>query len=398
MSNNALSPDNLLICLTKYAKILIHNHRNLVMFIFVYLPSVWRAVLVLTGWIFLSACQPDTPPTNATKAHISSDRVVLDKHDVINIKPERYQPSFRLEGVLSPIAHATLSLPSTSTLQTLHIAQGSTVKKGQTIATFSQTLPAPAPITADDDTQNKTLNHLATDQIHQIPNLQPPSSPSSVATTDVIVNDIAIIAPIFGRVENIFVKNEKIAHPQGTAIANIIDDRQLRFVSPLPSRFAEHIRIGDAVNFSTTDGRLFNGQIAKITPDTHKTHTLNVHVHIRTTEVKKAKLTVDERVSGHIEYGQMSVGTLVPASAIFDHALRPLSLKHLKQPPHKPATPIHAFLWVIGQDERLSLLSIEVVEYFPNKDQYLISGVSLDGLIVATQLPKHAQAKQVRLR
>lgn len=372
--------------------------KSLAMFTSFYSPLICFTFLTI-GLIHLTACQPSTSPKDISKARVTDNAVILDKNYVITVKPERYQPSFRLEGVLAPIAQATLHLPENATLQTLHVMQGDTVKKGDKIATFFQVLLISPPVDQNtDDLQHNHLDHLATDQIHQIPNLQSSSTQPASATTDTIINNIAIITPISGKVQKIFINNEKIFHQQGMAVATIVNDERLRFVSLLPTRFAEHIRIGDAVNFNTADGRHFSGQISKVMPDPKTPNTLDIFVHIRTEEIKRAKLTIGKHVSGYVEYGQMSVGTLVPATAIFDNDLQSMSLEHLKKPPHKPATPIHAFLWAIGQDEKLSLLSIEVIEYFPSKDQYLISGVALDGLIVVAHLPKQAQGKRVRLK
>ena len=54
-----------------------------------------------------------------------------------------------------------------------------------------------------------------------------------------------------------------------------------------------------------------------------------------------------------------------------------------------------ANVWIIGQDQRLTRQPIEVVEYDPTTQQYLIAGVSNDSLICLADLPVDSKGKKV---
>lgn len=342
--------------------------------------------------------QKSTPPSTRdnAKIHIGNNTVTLAKAHVVATRPERYQPSFRLEGVIAPKSQNTILLPVAATLQTLHVQTGDSVKKGDTIATFYQTVSIPT--TNHGNHQDSSPSTQSQENI----DLSPSNTSSSLAnepmTTQTITRPFAIITPTLGKIEKIFIRNENIEYAQDTMIASVIDDSQLRFVSLLPKSFAEYVGIGDAVNFNSTKGTAFSGQIAKITPNTQSPDIIDIHVHIKADEAKKAKLELGDLVSGYVEYGQIQVGVLVPAFAVFDDGLNPINFASLKKAPYKPITPLKAFVWVIGQDERLSLSPIEVIEYRPKSDQYLIYGIALDGLLVLANLPKEAQGKSVRLK
>ena len=347
----------------------------------------------------LQKTTPPSPKDNA-KIHIGQDTVILAKAHVITTKPERYQPSFRLEGIIAPKTRHIVHLPTPATLQTLHVHTGQSVKKGDVIATFYQKIPLnPDTELLQDKSPSATLEHT---QLPIISTSQTDttsmSATESSQDTQMINNPVAIITPTFGQVEKIFIENTEKPHAQGTKIVSIIDERQLKFISLLPAQFKQYVQIGDGVNFSTKDGRLFSGQIAKITPDDRLPNVIDIHVNIKADKAKKANLQLGDWVGGYVEYGQIQVGVLVPVFAVFDKHLKPIDANTLNTPPYKPATPIHGFVWVIGQDEKLALAPIEVIEYRPKSEQYLIYGVALDGLIVLADLPRQAKNKWVRLK
>lgn len=315
---------------------------------------------------------PPTAEDNA-KLELDGNPITLTKAHVLGIKSTLYQPSFRLEGVISPLHRTDVLLPNTSSLQSLYVNIGDVVDVEDKLALFYHN-------TVIDD--NLTMSDNPPTQTNPIIDQQP----------------IVITATAKGRIHTIYPQNRGQTYPKDTPVLTINDERGLKFVSLLPNDFKEHLSVGRAVNFSTLDDKSFSGQIEKISPDPHLTNTLDVHVVISPSEIDKAKLSLGEVVSGYVEYGQQSVGVLVPAFAIFDEALNPMDLTTLQDPPFKPATPIHAQLWMIKQDERLYLTPIQVIEYRPQSDHYLITGVSLTGLVVLADLPKTAQGKRVRLR
>ena len=107
-------------------------------------------------------------------------------------------------------------------------------------------------------------------------------------------------------------------------------------------------------------------------------------------EASRNKLKPEMMVTGRVNYGQIDVGTIVPKRALHD-----VNLTELKKPPYMPLKPLTANVWIIGQDQRLTRQPIEVVEYDPTTQQYLIAGVSNDSLICLADLPIDSQGKKV---
>lgn len=325
------------------------------------------------------------PPTDTDNAKITIDThsVTLTKAHVLGIKSELYQPSFRLEGIISPLNQTDIQLPQMGSLQSIYVKIGDVVEVGDTLALFYHN-------TVIDD-NHSTLDDDADDASNDVDR--------PVQTTpDIHQQPIIITATHAGRIYTVYTHNQGQTYAKDTPIMTINDEHELKFISMLPHDFKEHLSVGSAVSFSTTNEKTFSGQIEKIVPDPMLKNTLNVHVVIKPSEIQKANLTLGERVSGYVNYGQKTVGVLVPTFAIFDENLAPMNLGELQRPPFKPATPIHAQMWVIKQDERLHLTPIQIIEYRPQSDQYLINGVSLTGLVVLANLPKTAQGKRVRLK
>lgn len=319
------------------------------------------------------------PPSQESNAKITltPHSVTLTKSHVLGIQPELYQPKFRLEGIISPMKQTDVLLPQTASLQSVHVRIGDSVKQGDELVLFYHItlLNDNRKLSTDDDTP------------------KPPQTSFAFRQTPVIIT-----APHAGQIQVIYPQHRGQVYEQNSPVLTISDDSQLKFISLLPHNFQEHLSVGNAVKFSTADGKNFSGQIEKISPDPLITAMLNVHVHIKPSEIQKANLKRDETVSGYVEYGQKTVGVLVPAFAIFDEQLRPMDLSELQHPPFRPATPIKAWIWVIKQDERLHLTPIDLIEYRPQSDLYLVHGVSLTGLVVLADLPKSVQGKKVRLK
>ena len=361
---------------------------------------------VAIGWAMLVAilvggCAPTDKPEGV---HITADTVSIDKAHVVGIKSELYQPSFYLSGSIQAVTTHTITLPDDAYLTKRHIAATQRVKKGDVLATFRLPNIHAEPTqenehddlaTSDDppkdpadtpDTNTTSTKVPATDEADtSTPSISPP------ATYDVTAPLSGIItAHQLGEPDHIITK--------GTSIITISDDRELKLISLLPKSHQDHLHIGDAVNFSTSAGKSFAGQVKQITPDTHHADMLTVHVLIKPDDVKTQELSVGQVAGGRTDYGSLSVGVLVPASAIMDDNLNIMDLSALNTPPHKPTTPIHAYVWVINQDEKLHLSPIEVISYIPKSAQVLVQGtVPLSGLIVKHPLPTHAKGKIVRL-
>lgn len=343
------------------------------------------------------AISPPTEEDNA-KITIDGDNITLAKAHVMSVKSERYQPAFRLEGVIIPHRQTTITLPKNGKLDHMNVDVGSTIKAGDVVARFYQTadtLLSQQPKNKRDNvevrentlTQDSPTAHDANDT----------NEPLLASDTPVANSLFEVRSPMSGKVEAIFTTDKNEFYTKTTPILVVSDAQIIKFISPLPEEFADYLAVGDGVNFDTEDGRVFSGQIEKILPNPKVSGMMDIHVTIKPEQAKKARLKLGERVGGYVHYGQIEVGVLVPAFAIFDDNLNPMDLSELSKPPYKPATPKPAFLWTVGQNERLTLSDIAVIEYYPESDRYLIAGIRLDGLIVLADLPKHADGRRVRL-
>lgn len=392
--------------------------------------SVWAFVIVSLCACRQDVSDPQTQPNSFfhdrkilmptaeddAKIVITANTVMLTKAHLSDVRTELYQPSFRLEGIIAPAISSTVHLPDDGSLYSLSVRLGDKVIQNTPIARMSQIVPAPAVNTPDDTDDTDKASIDPSNEI-QLPdpsdtehaNDSPADSDErnldshhDDADDDFAINTpstkiIAINAPISGNVQEIFIHDTKKVYPKHTALMVIGNDTHLKFVSLLPKKYKEHLGVGKAVNFSTKIGQSFVGQIAKITPHQNNLDMLEVHVHINADEAKKVNLKTGDQVSGHIDYGQMSVGALVPAFAIFDDKMRIMDLSALNAPPHKPAMPIHANVWLVGQDGIIRLTATEVIEYRPNSNQYLVAGIAPENLICLSGLPKQVSGKQVRL-
>lgn len=377
-----------------------------------------------------SAVHPPNDADNA-KIIINGNDITLAKAHVMPIKSERYQPAFRLEGVIIAHEQMTITLPQEGRLDRMLIKAGDTVKAGDIVGRFYQETITFADNpdnssndslddnksnddTIADDTNKPTDNaNTAKQNTNKAENTQTseksknqskntdndtdnetPTDPTPIITK--IPFDIK--SPMTGKIEAIFTTDKDIIYPKDTPVLVVFDERFVKFISPLPAEFASHLAVGDGVTFDTEDGRSFGGQIKNIIPNAKVHGMMDIHVAITPEQAKKAKLSLGERVGGYVNYGQIEVGVLVPSFAIFNDALDPMDLSELTKPPYKPATPQPAWLWTVGQDERLALSKIFIIQYQPESDQYLISGIGLDGLIVLADLPKQAHGGRVHLK
>ena len=374
--------------------------------------SVWG--LILSSIVSLCACRQDldiqqsspnsffhdrniVKPTakDDAKIIINDHTVVLTKSHLSDVHTELYQPSFRLEGVIAPITTHTIYLPDDSSLYSLSVRLGDKVTQNTTVAHIATLTSQINQSSQESNTPtNKAIN---TSLNHEMPLFNEEQVDDNPTIKVMSAKITAINAPILGNIQEIFIHDTKNIYPKGTALMVISDEKRLKFISLLPKRYQEYLGVGKAVNFNTRAGQDFVGQIAKIQHTQQEPDTLEAHVHISPDEAKKVNLKIGEKVSGHINYGQMSVGALVPSFAIFDDNLDYMDLSTLNDPPHMPATPIHANLWLVGQDETIRLHATEVIEYRPASGQYLVASIPPEKLICLARLPKETSGKQVRL-
>ncbi|OOR93508.1 hypothetical protein B0181_00180 [Moraxella caviae] len=299
-----------------------------------------------------------TKPADTQSPTIKDDTVILDKSQISSVKMTRYQPRIPLTGALIAGRQVALSLSDLTkldltkpTLSAWHKAVGEQVSKGDTLASIT-------------DAHGKTHALLA------------PFNGKVIAT------HITPDAPI----------------STNAAFITLSDERSLEFVGRLPKFFHQHISIGDSVRFIANGEIAFGGQISHIDDSSDP---LRVRAELRLNERERQTLkhTLENGalLDGQLEFGQMQVGVLLPDFAIFGADFSPLDLQNLTTPPFVANVPVAAHAWVITQDHRLKFAPIYVLEYQPNTQRFLVTGMTDDSLVVLTALPKHADGKLVQV-
>lgn len=331
-------------------------------------------------WVMLAVvlvgCQPvgQNAPSKMPFV-LQGNTVILDKSHILSTQTKLYQPSFDLSGVLLPQKHANITSPDTGTLAEVFVAPNSRVKQGEPL--FSVWIDNPS--FAD----NPTLALL--------PN-QNPSKP------------IVVYAPFSGTVSSLHAK-AGMAIQKDSLLLSLDDNRVFEFVSFLPKAYEAYLTVGQTVNFAIQSTQIaqdrlqeltqaqtqsFAGQVIDITPT--QDQKLAVKVHIVAND--DTPLQKGQQVAGHIDYGDLTQGVIVPDFAIADGT----SFLHLKNPPHKPPTPLNAHIWVIRQDGKLKRTPVKIIEYDPNLQRYLVAGLSQDSLLTSANLPNHADGFLVKIR
>ena len=320
---------------------------------------------------------------------------------ILSIKTLRYQPSLGLQGTIEPIQQARLSAAQDLHIEKILVTNGQWVEKGAPLLIVQRPTVGDSVIIENDNEQSsqKTENSSAKPVTNPASNNRVDGSkqinnqPVEDDLTPIISTDteqlITIRTSFAGRVDNLYTgttQNVKAHEP----LLRLSDDTDLRFIATLPIQAKSQLSVGQTVNF-TAAGQIdtFTGQVSKLTAN-RPSNQLVVDVHVVKNDVSRGKLPLNTAVSGRVDYGQIEVGTIVPAHGIHD-----VDLTALQKPPYKPLSPLTANVWTIKQDQRLTRQSVEVIEYDPSTKQYLIAGISHDSLICLADLPIESAGKKV---
>lgn len=361
--------------------------------------------------LLLLGCQaPDDNKPSNIPFLIEKDTVVLHKTHIISVKTELYQPSFELHGIILPKNQTDIIAPQDGIVSNILVKKEQSITKNTPVLTLIP--PAPAPKIEEEIPESDNNTPIdpenASDSNNSDTILYNENNDKAIKNQeyDEISNNVtpfSIIAPINGTLKEMYI--EVGSHvKEGSTLMTIYDESMYHFVSTLPKSYEKHLRIGQGVQFTLKDKQIphtrlekltgytkqsFAGQVASLSPQDDK---LSVMVHV----LPSAEITLFQglQVGGRINYGDLDVGVLVPSHAITDGT----SLKELHLPPHKPATPLSAKIWVIRQDGTLSLAPVHVVAYKPETNRYLVSGISQDSLIATANLPDSAHGKKVVVR
>lgn len=403
--------------------------------------------LYLLSALFIAACQPSpTTESAATKNQateetaliITSDSVTMTPEHILSIKPSRYQPSLGLQGNIEPIKQTTFVAAHPIKIEKTLVSEGQWVEKGtpliilRRVGTASKAKnsdnPSPNNLEAENTSQVKSENaqnpdvslnseaaQTASDEDNAVIKNTANDSEEALAK-DAVTDDAnsnstsndteslsenntskptppynltTIYASFSGRVENLSANaGQKLAARD--PLLQISDETKLHFMATLPIQAKPQLSVGQTVNF-TAEGLLdnFTGQVSKLV-STNQPKKLLVYVNVIDNEISRDKLLPNMQVMGRVNYGQIDVGTIVPKRALHD-----VDLTELQTPPYMPLQPLTANVWIIGQDQRLTRQPIEVIEYNPTTQQYLIAGVSNDSLICLADLPIDSKGKKV---
>lgn len=401
--------------------------------------------------LLIAACQPPTPtdelvatednPAVDTPVIITNDSITITPDHILSIKPSRYQPSLGLQGNIEPIKQTQFVTVRPINIEEILVTKGQWVEKGtpllivRRLETEDKTINSPdttsnsgksdqePDIQSDVDAIDIKQTNIQDASANTKPN-QPTANHKTVKntssnstkplTTNAAVEStgssksemnntknmessqpqyqlITIRASFSGRVEDLYAKAGQKREAR-MPLLKFSDETKLHFTAMLPIQAEPQLSVGQTVNF-TAENILekFTGQISKLTA-TSQPKRLMVNVNVIDNEVSREKLLPNMKVTGRVNYGQIDVGTIVPKRALHD-----VDLTELQTPPYKPLAPLTANVWIIGQDQHLKRYPIEVVEYDPSTEQYLIAGISNDSLICLADLPLDSDGKKVNV-
>lgn len=383
--------------------------------------------LLLLNMIFITGCQPPDPitekpiidhqPAVESPITINEDTVTMSPEHILSIKSSRYQPSLGLQGNIEAIKQARFkakqalivtqvlvepdqwveagtplfiverqSATTETTDKTSANRADTEVKKDGTVTADTKTAAKAA--TTPSDSTSATTTAKADTELESTDSKQLQTKKSLTPKT-AKAQLITITAPFMGRVDKLAIQaGQQVA--TDTLMLSLSHDNDLRFVATLPIQAKPQLSVGQTVNFTTPSlSDTFTGQVSKLTVN-DTSNKLLVDVQVINTAANRGKLKLNMAVSGRVDYGQIEVGTIVPKSAIHD-----VDLSALAKAPYRPTMTLTANVWIIQQNQRLTRQPVEVIEYDPATDRYLIAGINNDSLICLAQLPLQSAGKKV---
>ncbi len=377
----------------------------------------------LLSILLLLACQPSPPtdePVTAENSEtvdnpliISDSTVTMTPDHILSIKPSRYQPSLGLQGNIQPIKQSQFVAAQPLYVEQVLVSEGQQVEKDAPLLIVRRLdMTNKTPPKRSDEINTETdgnaapqTKSAAKDPATEKTSPRPDKTKQTTieeadadAATDTSDDDasehssyqlITVRASFAGRVAQL---NAAAGHQLAarTSLLQIADETKLYFVATVPIQAEPQLSVGQTVNFTTAElTDQFTGQVSKLVEAPHPKKLL-VHVNVIDNESSRKKLLPKMQVTGRVNYGQIDVGTIVPRRALHD-----VNLTELHSPPYKPLRPLAANVWIIGQDQRLTRQPVEIIEFNPTSQQYLIAGISNDSLICLADLPLDSKGKKV---
>lgn len=310
----------------------------------------WLPVILTALIVCISGCSDRQ--NDRTDARIS-----LDKQSVMTVKMSKYQPSFAFDGTIIPAQSMVMDLIDSAQVDEVFIQAGDEVTAGDVLLSYTPDM----------------LEANAADQPHKL---------ELTAGFDATITQLYAVADTH--------------YPKKTPLIELQDLNALKFISRLSATLMDYIKVGDAVTFGV-DGVTHTGQISQVVSVADDDRLIDVHVMIPLEPSQDPRDLLGRSVVGHIDYGQIQVGVMMPRSAVYDAQMNVISLEPFAKPPHKPESPIDGQIWVIKQNHRLALSPVKLLEYYPKNQQFLVQGITEDSLVVTEPLPKEAHDQEVRL-
>lgn len=408
--------------------------------------SLLKKGAYLLGAMLLIACQPSPPTSEPVTAEnseafdtpllIRADSINMTPDHILSVKPTRYQPSLGLEGQIEPIKQVNLIAAQALTVEQVWVKINQRVEKGAPLFTVRrQAAPIDSTKSSEQADDEVATSLEVEDEVADNKGAATEPKPSAINSTQAAPKDstaknsdnikpsteknseddkensanasrhdldnnqaskhtetannlITVRASFAGHIEKLYVESGQQVAPR-QPLLKLSDGTELHFSASLPIEAKSQISVGQTVNF-TAEGLIdkFTGQVSKLTV-TELPKQLLVYVNVVDNEVSRNQIRPDMQVTGRVDYGQIEVGTIVPKRALHN-----VDLTVLHKPPYKPLRPLHANVWIIKQDQRLTRQPVEVIEYDPLTKQYLIAGITNDSLICLANLPVESEGKK----
>ena len=389
---------------------LIHNANNKSLSCNRYLKAM---IFAMATSLAVVGCDSNSASNPEALVQVFENEVKVDNSLVQTSTPERYQPSYNLEGALIPVNNVDVTTSYPVLSASIEVKEGDKVEQGQVLAKIeSEISESKLPFIS-----NKFLEvYVDGVQINGTKNA--PSSTSNAPSKQeekLVPVTLVLKSPIRGSITKVSMANEtnedrsvkkdaedsngnnkseearKLDSEESNSSSPVItvaNPQKLQLIGKLPLSTQSQLSVGKPVYFTVHElQKEFTGQISNISPDP-KSDTLLVHAPLVAGENSKALLKPGMQASMSIEYGQIELGVRLPRSAIHEANVEELTKKR-----PRPNSPIKGYVWVVDQAQKLVYTPIEVVQYFADSDQFLVSGISNESIVCLADLPKDSDGK-----
>lgn len=389
---------------------LIHNANNKSLSSNRYLKVM---VLAMATTLAVVGCDSNSASNPEALVQVFENEVKVDNSLVQTSTPERYQPSYNLEGALIPVNNVDVTTSYPVLSASIEVKEGDKVEQGQVLAKIeSEISESKLPFIS-----NKFLEvYVDGVQINGTKNT--PSSTSNAPSKQeekLVPVTLVLKSPISGSITKVSMANEtnedrsitkdtedsngnnegegarKLDSEENNSpspVITVANPQKLQLIGKLPLSTQSQLSVGKPVYFTVHElQKEFTGQISNISPDP-KSDTLLVHAPLVAGENSKALLKPGMQASMSIEYGQIELGVRLPRTAIHEANVEELTKKR-----PRPNSPIKGYVWVVDQAQKLVYTPIEVVQYFADSDQFLVSGISNESIVCLADLPKDSDGK-----